>query len=113
MRTDNIQKQIDYCEYVAKNAEQEDLRKTFTSIASNLRWLKRIVKNTYFCLNDNEQAAADKFYEEHVKGRYFGATGGGVMYQIIPHGLGQCVRISTKNRNGNIVSEDITDTDSW
>ena len=43
------------------------MKALFRSIASNLKYLQRITKHTYFFLNDTEEAAATKFYKEHVK----------------------------------------------
>lgn len=48
------------------------MKALFRSIASNLEYLQRITKYTYFFLNDTEEATATKFYKEHVKVRYFG-----------------------------------------
>ena len=108
----NLQKQIDYCRYVAENSGKDDMKALFKSIASNLEYLQRITKHTYFFLNDTEADAEDKFYEEHVKGRYFGAIGG-MSYKFIPNGLGQCVVLETIDDKGNKITEDITDISSW
>ena len=109
----NLQKQIDYCKYVAENSEKDDMKLLFKSIASNLEYLQRITKHTYFFLNDTEEATATKFYEEHVKGRYFGAIGGEMSYKFTPNGLGQCVELETIDDKGNKITEDITDISSW
>lgn len=50
------------------------MKALFMLIASNLEYLQRITKHTYYFLNDTEEAAATKFYKEHVKGRYFGGN---------------------------------------
>lgn len=47
------------------------MKALFMSIASNLEYLQRITKHTYFFLNDTEEAAATKFYKEHVKRKIF------------------------------------------
>ena len=109
----NLQKQIDYCKYVAKKKKKDDMKALFRSIASNLEYLQRITKHTYFFLNDTEEATATKFYKEHVKGRYFGAIGGGMSYKFIPNGLSQCVVLETIDDKGNKITEDITDISSW
>ena len=72
MNRKNLQKQIDYCKYVAENSEKDDMKLLFKSIVSNLEYLQRITKHTYFFFSDAEAASAEKFYKEHVKGRYFG-----------------------------------------
>ena len=108
-----LQQQIDYCKYVAENTKQEDLRKMFHEMQDNLEYLQKITQHTYFYLNDTEAAAEDKFYKEYVKGRYFGAIGGGMTYKISPNGLGQCITLSTVDDEGNIIEEDITDISSW
>lgn len=109
----NLQKQIDYCKYVAENSEKDDMKLLFKSIASNLEYLQRITKHTYFFFSDTEAASTEKFYEEHVKGRYFGAIGGGMSYKFTPNGLGQCVELETVDDKGNKITEDITDISSW
>ena len=113
MDRQDLQKQINYCRYVSENATADDMKSFFRNIKNNLEFLQRITKYNYFWLNETENDAANKFYEENVKGRDFGAIGGGMTYTITPTSVGQIIKISTVDDNGNMIEQDITDVSSW
>lgn len=110
---EQLKNNIEYCKYVASNAGSKYMREQFAQIADDLDSYMNIIKGgTYFFLDEKEAAAADKFYEEHVKGRYFGASGGGMTYHFTPNGLGIGVSVSTV-KNGERISENITNYENW
>ena len=113
MDKNELQKQIDYCEYVFKNAKDEDMKTLFCDIVESLKRLQRITKNTYFYLNDNEEAASNKFYDKYIKGNYYGAIGGGLTYKITPTSIGQITVLSCRDKDNHLIEEDITDTTTW
>ena len=93
--------------------ESDYAKKYLKSILHDLEHYERITRTYYFYLKDTEAKKAHEFYEKYMKGRDFGAIGGGMVYSFMPTGLGDIVHVSTRLDNGDRIEEDITDNSDW
>ena len=110
---DQFKEKIDW---LAKKIEQStngDEKSMLKDILRDIIYHCRIVSNEYFYLTDEETKRAYEFYLKNVKGRHFGAIGGGMTYHITPTGLGNIVIMSTRREDGQQIEEDITEFTSW
>ena len=107
------QKKVDYLSNLIKQSTNDDDKVMLKHILSDLIYHYRITKHQYFWLQDKEAERARAFYEKNIKGRNFGAIGGGMTYHITPTGLGQIIHVSTINDKGEVIDADITDVSTW
>ena len=111
MRDFNKKKEV--IDELVYRLESDYQKGVLRQILHDLEHYERITRHEYFYLNDGEAEKANEFYEKYMKGRYFGAIGGGMTYSFMPTGLGSIVHVSTRKDDGERVEEDITDNSNW
>ena len=99
-------------ESVVDALTDKDQKQLVASIINDVKLAEFYRAHTHFTLSEKQEQEAEEFYNSYVKGRNFGAVGGGMTYTITPTSIGNIVVVSTTT-NGKSVKKDITDYDSW
>ena len=106
-------KKIELLNELIYKTESDYTKGMLERIRRDLQQNEKITRHEYFYLQDKEAEKAQEFYDKYVKGRDFGAIGGGMIYHFMPTGLGNVVKVSTMLEDNYEMTDDITDMESW